>query len=127
MDIFKSFSTDLVAEVEGVEVSIGKDAYVTVARSRNDDYLKLMLSEFEKHSDELDGNEELDKELTIIILSKTILKGWRGLEYKGKTIKYSIKNAQKLLAIKDFRRKIVELSDDIELFRVKQEESDVKN
>ncbi len=127
MDIFKTYATDETKELEGVEVKLGTGAYVTVARAKNDAFIKLMISEYEKYQDTLEDDEDLDREISARIWAKTILRGWRGLEYQGKPIDYSIKNATKLLKIKDFKLKISKLADDFELFRIKAVEEDIKN
>jgi len=61
-------------------------------------------------------------------MSKTILLGWKGeIKLKGEALEYSVDNAKKLLAVKDFRRYITTLSEDFESFKAEQEADEAKN
>ncbi len=126
MDIFKEFATDENLEISGVEHQIGKAAFVTVARMENPAYTELMIKTLEENEHKIEDNPELDSLLTREILAKTILRGWKGLSYKGKLIEYSIDNAVMLLAHKDFRKKIIRISNEFNNFRVKVDEADLK-
>ena len=127
MDVFNSFATDEAVEVAGVWKDLDKDTSILVARMENKEHTKLMIKLYEENISKLEGNPELDDILTREILAKTILKGWKNLTYKGKTLKYSIDNAMMILSHKDFRKAVVKIAIDFDNFRMKLDEEDVKN
>lgn len=127
MDIFNDFATDEVKEESGVTVPFGDGSTVTVARTGNTVYTKLMISTYEVNEHKVKDNPELDDLLNCQILAKTILKGWEGFTFKGKPFPYSIENATKALAIKDFRKKILVIANKFENFKVELDKADVKN
>jgi len=131
LDIFNTFATDEKAEAEGVVIDLGSGASITVARSGNDKYIERILFEGEKYKEILatktPESKELDKKITIEVLADTILLGFKGLSFKGKTLPYSKANAVKILGIKDFRKRIVEEAGKFENYKALQEEDDAKN
>lgn len=126
MDIFENFATDETLEVEGSWVPLDKDTSLKVARIDNPEHVKLQTRVFEENEHKLVDNPELDNILTRDILAKSILKDWKGLMYKGKELKYSIKNANMLLTHKDFRKKVVALAINFTNFKAKLDEKDAK-
>jgi hypothetical protein len=74
-----------------------------------------------------DAADKLSDTLMIDCIASTILLGWSGIGYQGKIMEYSLENAKILLAHKDFRRKVMELAEDIDAFKVKKEAEEVKN
>ena len=54
--------------------------------------------------------------------AKTILKGWEGIQFKGKSLDYSMDNAKKVLSLRDFRALVARLAQDAEAYRAKLEE-----
>lgn len=132
MDIFKSFATDEVAETEGRWFPISKTAKVLVARAGNPNYLKALRQRMrESQVDVDDTSEENEKFVTSLIvetLAETVLLGWKGdIQFKGKPLEYSKANAIKLLEFKDFRKKITEIADKSESFRLKEDEAQGKD
>lgn len=132
MDIFETFATDDKKEIEGVEVKLDdKGASVTVARAGNDNFIRRLLEETEKHREALDAGtseaKELDKQIGLQLMAETILVGFKGLTLKGKPLKYTNANALELLKIKDFRRRVQTESNKVEYYRVKAEAADTKD
>jgi hypothetical protein len=131
MDIFATYATDPKAEMEGREHQIGDGAYITVARSGNKMYNRMLAKSFEaaKHtlSQKNDESEALADQIIVDTLSKSVLLGWRGLEFKGESITYSVENAKKLLAVKDFRATVTRLAEDFNNFKLQDEAEDEGN
>jgi len=126
MDIFATYATDEVAEVEGRWVPLSKTAKVLVARTGNPNYIKALRQRMKDNQiDPEDNSEENEKLVTGLIvetMAETILLGWKDIEYKGQKLEYSKKNAVTLLEVKDFRKRISDIADKAESFRIKQEE-----
>jgi hypothetical protein len=127
-DIFALFNTDEAAEVQGRWHKLA-DSEFLVARMNNDEYLKQLAALYEEHKDLIESGSEAgkkkDQEITLVLLARTILKGWKNVAYQGADLPYSEENAVKLLAVKDFRSYIQNISRDIENFRAKQEAKDL--
>ena len=131
-DVFKVYATDEKKENEGVEVQLGGGASITVARMHNPRFSKCILAEHEKHKAALDalpedGRRKLDDEIMCRVLSESILVGFAGLSFKGEPMHYSVENAAKLLAVKDFRVKVIEEASKLDNYRAVMDEADVKN
>ncbi len=126
MDIFSTFATDEVAESEGRWFPLSKKAKVLVARTGNPNYIKSLRQRMKDNQidpeDNSDENEKLVTSLVVETMAETILLGWKGLEYKGKALEYSKENAVTLLEVKDFRKRIGNIADSAESFRLKDEE-----
>lgn len=126
MDIFSTFATDEVAEAEGRWFPLSKTAKVLVARTGNANYIKALRQRMKDNQiDSEDNSEENEKLVTSLIvetMAETILLGWKGLEYKGKAMEYSKANAVTLLEVKDFRKRIGDIADKAESFRLKEED-----
>lgn len=126
MDIFSTFATDEVAEAEGRWFPLSKTAKVLVARTGNANYIKALRQRMKDNQiDSEDNSEENEKLVTSLIvetMAETILLGWKGLEYKGKAMEYTKANAVTLLEVKDFRKRISDIADKADSFRLKEEE-----
>lgn len=126
MDVFSTFATDEVAELEGRWFPLSKKAKVLVARTGNPNYIKALRQRMKDNQidpeDNSDENEKLVTSLVVETMAETILLGWKGLEYKGKALEYSKENAVTLLEVKDFRKRIGNIADSAESFRLKDEE-----
>lgn len=126
MDIFKNYATDAVAESEGRWVQLDKETSVLVARTGNPNYLKSLRQRMKDAQidveDTSEANEKLVADLINETLAETILLGWKGkFDFKGTSLPYSQANAKMVLDIKDFRKRITDISDKGESFRVKEE------
>ncbi|MDA3832852.1 MAG: hypothetical protein PF495_05595 [Spirochaetales bacterium] len=127
MDIFEKYATDAKLEAEGVWHDLDAKSSICVARAENPNHTKMMTAVYEENEHKLKDNPELDTLLTNDIIAKTLLKNWKGFTYKGKPLPYSIANAVKLLAHKDFKNMVIRLSVDARNFKAKLDENDVKN
>ena len=131
MDILRVFSSDKSKEQSGAEVQIGEGTYVTVARSGNKAYNKLIAAAWDKNKFALDRKDDdaeaLAEKLTIEAVAKTILKGWRGFTEKGVEVEYSYAKALEYLAIRDFRQKIMDIANDHKNYKQFSDEDDAKN
>jgi hypothetical protein len=126
LDIFDAFATDPELELKGKWFKLGKKARVRVARDGNDNYNEEFKRLFEEHSLALaDGGPAADAlaaDIMLQVQAKTILVGWEGLSFQGKPVEYSVEMAKTMLAVKDFRKKILAMSREFDNFRVKAEE-----
>lgn len=125
MDL-KSFNQKFVTnpdkEQKGVELHIGEDFYVRVARSGNAK-ATAMFRELTADPQFAAARragflspEKLD-EVAMEIYATAILVGWRGLSDKGEEVPYSTAKAKELLAHKDFFALIKEFSETQENYR----------
>lgn len=125
LDIHANYATDETLENEGSWKEIGGDAAILVARSGNRAYSKLMTKLYQQNQELLklgdDAAERKSDEIMIQVLAETVLLGWRNLGYQKKPIDYSVANAKKLLAHKDFRRVVTSASEDLTAYLVKEE------
>ena len=130
-DIFANFATDEKAELEGRVVPYTADSSFVVARAGNKNYNRLLSNLWKRNKVALDAKgdaaEALSDRLLVEIIAKTILLGWTNIKFQGADLPYSVENAQKLLSIKDFRKYIVELSNDFEAFKQEEEAEEEKN
>lgn len=130
LDIFSQYATDEVLERNGTWFPIKGGARLLVARANNDEHLRVLAELLERHREELDGDDEAaekkNKEVMAEVVARAILKGWENLSFKGEPIEYSVANAKKLLAIKDFRKLVMGFANDMEAYRVKEEASQGK-
>lgn len=131
MDIFASFATNEDLEKNGARVDLGQGASIRVARSNSRAYSKLLAKLVEQNKAVLDkGDDTADAksdEIMVEVMAQTLLKGWDGLKYKGKTLPYSLENARLVLNHKDFRRVVAQHSDNFENFRAQAEAEAEKN
>lgn len=125
LDIFAKYATDESLENNGTWREIGGGAELLVARAGNKAYAKLLTKLVEQNRKVLDlGDDVADAksdEIMVEVLAKTVLLGWKGVQFKGKDLEHSFDNAKMLLKIKDFRRVVVGLSEEIDFFRAKEE------
>lgn len=135
MDLFDSYATDPVKELEGAKVPIGtnKDTeYLVLARLGNRRYARAMAKAIEENSAALEDKsseeaikaaDDLSDKLLCKVLSETILLGWGpGFTYKKSPIAYSKETAQTVLAHSDFRRKVMEKAAELEQYKATYEE-----
>jgi len=126
MDIFNTYATDEVAEVEGRWFPLDKKTKVLVARTGNPNYLKAIRQRMKDAQidteDSSEENEKLVSDLIVETMAETILLGWKGVALKGEELTYSKANAIRALSIKGFRTRISGIADKLESFRIKEEE-----
>lgn len=125
LDIFAKYATDESLENNGTWREIGGGAELLIGRSGNKQYAKLLTKLVEQSRKVLDlGDDVADaksEEIMTEVLAKTVLLGWKDVEFKGKKLEYSTDNAKMLLKVKDFRRLVVGLSEELDAFRAKEE------
>jgi hypothetical protein len=130
MDIFKTFATDTTKETDGIWVDIG-DAQFLVARAGNQKYAKKLSKLFERNQKLLERKDaaadKLSEKLMVEVLAETILLDWKNVQYEDKDLAYSRESAEMLLNIKDFRKQIMQLSDDFNAYKMVQEDDQEKN
>lgn len=127
LDIFAEYATDDTLENEGTLMEVG-DAKFLVARAGNRKYVRLLSKAFERNQKALDRKDDAADKLSdlimIDVLAGSILLGWEGdVGYQGKPLPYSQENAKMLLAIKDFRKLVLELANDFSSFKLEQEKA----
>lgn len=120
MDIFSEYATNDNLENEGTWVEVG-DAEFLIARSGNKKYVRKLTKAVDRHKKLLDRKDDaadkLSDEIMVAVVAETILLGWKGVSFKGAPMAYSADNAKTLLAIKDFRRQIMELAEDFDAYK----------
>lgn len=125
LDLFAQFATDESLEVSGTWVPYG-DAKFLVARLGNKAYSKKLSKLYERNKKLLDRKDDAADTLSELmmteVLAETILLGWEGVNFKGKPMEYSYENAKTVLALKDFRKEIMVMAEDMEAYRLKKEE-----
>lgn len=157
MDIFSSYATDPNAEEKGRYFENG-DVEFLIARSGNRAYNEMMQAQFTAHKHTLDqkdtpearqaGNDRAEK-ITVLVMSRTVLLGWRGLPKKGPdgaplevdgkqvlgvlrdrtgaAMEPNQTNAAAILALKDFRQWVSGKSDDFRNYLEEVKKEDEKN
>lgn len=125
LDIFAEYATNDTLENEGTWMDLG-EAKLLIARAGNANYVRKLSKAVDRHKKQLDRKDDaadkLSDKIMIDVIAETILLGWEGVAYQGKPMTYSKDNARNLLAHKDFRRQVMELADDFDAFKLKQEE-----
>jgi len=127
LDIFAKYATDESLENNGTWFDLGSGARLLIARSGNRKYAKLLTKEVERSRKVLDLADEMadqkSDEIMIDVVARTVLLGWEKVSYKGKDLDYSLENAKLLLALKDFRRQVATFADEMEAYKVKEEDA----
>lgn len=130
MDIFATYAVNEDLENNGTWVEMG-DARFLVARAGNKAYSKMFTKEYERNQRALDRKDaaadELAERLMVKVIAKTILLGWENVKFSGVDMPYSVENAEKLLAIKDFRRDVMKMADDFDAYKAVKAGEDEKN
>lgn len=130
MDIFSTYAVDEGKELNGTWMEVG-DSKFLVARAGNKHYVKMLGKMVETNQKALDRKDDaadaLSDKIIIDVMAKTVLLGWENVSYQGQVMLYSEENAKTLLALKEFRREVMKLSDDFNSFKAQQEAEAVKN
>lgn len=119
------YLTDPELEINGAWIpSAKKDSDFLIARSGNRLFSRELTREIEDNQEILDGKDDAadacSDDIMVRVLAKTILKGWRGnVVFNGEVLSYSKDNAEKLLAMKEFRKWVIKKSEELEHYRVK--------
>jgi len=121
MDIFSSFATDETLENEGKWFPLSKTAKIKVARAGNPKYQALLRAKMKEAQLEYSSGDEADQlaeAILIDVMAHTILLGWESLTYQGKDAPFSVGMAATFLKVKDFRKKVSELSSNFESYKL---------
>lgn len=120
LDIHAEYATNDTLENEGTWMEVG-DAKFLIARSGNKKYVRKLSRAVDRHKKLLDRKDDaadqMSDDIMVGVIAETVLLGWEGVAFKGEALPYSLDNAKVLLAIKDFRRQIMELADDFDAFK----------
>jgi hypothetical protein len=101
MDLRKTFGTDTQLEAEGVDIHLGEDAYITLARSggSNVKYKTLMQKLAFKHRRAITAgtiSPDVVVQLAQDAHAEAVVLGWRGIELDGEVLPYSVANCKRL-------------------------------
>jgi hypothetical protein len=100
MDLRKTFGGDKALERDGVDLHLGGDAYVTVARAggTNVAYDRAVQKHMRPHRSK---TGYLDNDVYVDVLKQAyadaVVLDWRGIEFDGEPLPYSRENALKLM------------------------------
>lgn len=130
-DFFSSYATDENLENNGTQFPFNGGSLL-IARAGNRAYSKALTAAVEARRIELDADEsgKVSDEIMADVMARTILLGWTGpvvdgvqtsFKFKGADITYSIDNAKALLAMREFRKQVAALSDQMDAYKVKAE------
>lgn len=131
MDIGKQFRTDRTKEAEGAWVPLMGSKFL-IARANNRAYRMALAKALKDNADALNATtaeaDALDDRLLAEVMAATILLDWKDVDLDGKPVKYSEEVAAKLMTeMPDFCELIREHAQNIENFRVTQEDTEAKN
>lgn len=125
MDITR-FRTDEELEVEGVWVNLDSESKIKVARQGNPKYRALFQKRIAPYKNAVRQgtlDEKTAEEILVSVMSESILLGWEGIKENGADVPYTRKEAARFLAqYKDFRELVTSISEEMEVFRTKEEE-----
>lgn len=127
MDIFNTFAVDSDLEENGVWVKLDSETSIKIARSGNKKFTEKSKKIVEKKRSEYRGKKSFnaqdlsDEDVTDLVAS-TVLLDWEGLKYQGEILAYSLENAKKVLAHKDFFAIVFSLSNEMETFKIQKVE-----
>lgn len=145
-DIFDQFATDPKLELEGTWVEVGSALRtlengesdpasvpsILVARQANKRHNRLVTAQYEANKTVLEGKDDAaddkNEEITINVMSQSILMGWKNFSFKGETLKdgWDIGTAKRLLGVKDFRALVHAKSLEFANYKIKQDSADAK-
>jgi hypothetical protein len=131
MDIKKSFGTNKEAEQQGVWVDLDETTKLKIARGGNKANRELVKKLLAPHKIALRNDklpEHIIEDVGCKAMAQTILLDWQGMQEDGKNLPYTPENAERLLKdYPDFRDQVAQLSGEISLFQIEQEEAKTKN
>lgn len=123
MDL-NQLKTDELKEEEGVWVDLDDDTRILIARLGNSKYRQAFQKYIRPHRAAMRAgtiSEEQGTEVLLKALSEGILLGWEKLEENGQEIKFSPKEAYRVLkAYRGFRDVVAEAANMEELFKAEE-------
>ena len=130
-DIKKLFGTDPEKEKDGVWQPVGDGMEIKVAKLNNPTYNKrfeFLTKPYRRALRKGTLSNDVAESLMIQCLAETILLDWKGLEEKGKVVKYSVENAIKLLTdYPEFRGTINDIANELAIFQEIEDEEAAEN
>lgn len=131
MDIFAAFQTDTSLEVSGIWEPLADGVKVKVARNGTRAYSRAITAEVERYSLALEAKDEaadkVSEQIVIGVMAEYVLLDWSGFTENDEVVPYSKENAKRYLAVKDFRKKISQIADDMSKFKVKHDKATTAN
>jgi len=130
-DIKKLFMTDENRETSGVWQDVGDGIRLKVARFNNTNHKRIMEGLMKPYQHQMRRGtlaEDVAEKLLVQGMAKAILIDWEGLEEDGKPVKYSHKNAERLmLEVKDFRDLVHNISQTMDIYKMQEDAETEKN
>ena len=130
-DLKRMFGTNKNAEIEGIWQDIGDGVSLLIARIGNPQYQKEFQKIAKPHRRALRRgtlSDEVAEKLLIKAMAKNILLDWKGLEEDGEPIPYSYENAVRILTeYKDLRDYVSDMANEIDAFKLEDDEEAEKN
>lgn len=101
MDLKKKYGTDPALEQDGVDLHLGGDAYITVARAggANARYEREVQRTLRPHARKMQAgtlSEDDAREMLQRVYAKTVVLGWRGVQIDGADLPFSEANCLRL-------------------------------
>jgi hypothetical protein len=130
MDLKKDFSTNKKLEDEGVWIDIGDGAKLKIARAGNKQSNALSKQLAKPYMAQITYgklSDEVATQIGVEVMAKAILLDWKGIQYDGADLPYSVDNAIKLLTeLPDFRDYVSQMANDRKTFQREIEEAITK-
>ena len=127
------FETDANKSKDGVWCPIDAVTNLRIARYGNAKFKRYLEREMKPYKRLIDKGalkEETADKILAGAIASTILVDWENMEYNGEPLAYSHEAAVKILLdpkLRDFRDVVVELSQDMQLFKEEEVEEDAGN
>jgi hypothetical protein len=127
------FETDAAKSKDGVWCPIDNVTDIRIARYGNPkfrSYLEREMKPYKRLIDKGALKEETADKILAGAIASTILVDWRNMELNGAPLPYSQESALKILLdpkLRDFRDIVVELSQDMQLFKEQEVQEDAGN
>jgi hypothetical protein len=120
------FRTDEESETDGVWVTLDSSSRIKVARQGNPNYRALFqkrLAPYRSAVRQGTLDEETAETLLCEVMAETILLDWEGIEEGGTVVAYSKKEAVRWLSsYKDFKELVTSISEEMEVFRLQEDD-----
>ena len=133
-DLHAQYATDPIKEIEGVWTDdLGGGLQLRIARLKNPNFRKLyqkLTKPYERQIRNRTLDDATENAILAKCLAKTVLLDWKNMKVAGEIIPYSYEAALKILSddtLGDFRDQVVDLANEVELFRAEQMEEAEKN
>jgi len=117
------FETDANKSNDGVWCPVDTETEVKIARYGNKNFQRSLQREMAPYKRIINTGamkDDVADKIMCTALAEGILVDWRGMKYGGEDLPYSIEAAVEILMnpkLRDFRQLVVELSQEMELFR----------